>query len=166
MDRAEVHLNGVALGGHDQAFTPFELDPTAALRPGTNVVAVRVLDPSLTDTDHVRMAHGKQGWANHVFPSRPSLYMTYGGIWQSVSLRRHGPVVIDSVFVNGDPDDLVVTLDVANRSGSEQIVRVGVRMLGTLSEPEIDIPPGATQRLDVRLGTTSAGRWRTSATRR
>src|SRR5215217_9203564 len=101
MDRAEVHLNGMAIGAHDQAFTPFELDITAALHPGENVLAVRVFDPSLADADHRRMAHGKQGWANHVFPSRPSLYMTYGGIWQGVTLRRHGPVAVADVFVNG-----------------------------------------------------------------
>ena len=116
MDLAEVHLNGVALGAHDQPYTPFELDPTQALRTGVNELAVRVVDPPLTDPDHTRMAHGKQGWANQVFPSRPSLYMTYGGIWQPVTLRRHGPVVVGDVFVNGDPDDLVVTARVQNRT--------------------------------------------------
>jgi hypothetical protein len=159
MDRAEVHLNGVAVGGHDQAFTPFELDATAHVRQGQNVLAVQVTDPSVADADHTRMAHGKQGWANHVFPSRPSLYMTYGGIWQGVSLRRHGPVVIESVFVNGDPEDLAVTVDVANRSRSEQIVRVGVRMLGTLAERELDIPAGALYRVDIAFGPTTAHRW-------
>jgi len=159
MDRAEVHLNGIVLGAHDQAFTPFELDATAALRTGPNVLAVRVTDPSLADADHTRMAHGKQGWANHVFPSRPSLYMTYGGIWQGVSLRRHGPVVLRRVFVNGDPDDLRVTVELANRSRSEQIVGVGVRTLGTLAERDIDIPAGGLYRVDVALGATTAGRW-------
>lgn len=44
-------------------------------RAGENTLAVRVLDPPVGDPDHIRMAHGKQGWANHVFPSPPSLYM-------------------------------------------------------------------------------------------
>jgi hypothetical protein len=159
MDRAEVYLNGVALGGHDQPFTPFELDPAPALRAGDNELAVRVVDPSLQDPDHVRMAHGKQGWANHVFPSRPSLYLTYGGIWQGVSLRRHGPVVVGNVFVNGDPDDLVVAVEAENRSQSLQSVRVGVRTLGTVGEAHADVPPGARQRLDVRFGPTTVARW-------
>ena len=159
MDRAEVHLNGTALGGHDEAFTPFELDPSAALRPGPNVLAVRVVDPSLADADHRRMAHGKQGWANHVFPSRPSLYMTYGGIWQRVSLRRHGPLVIGDVFVNGDPDDLVATIDVENRSASVQAARVGVRMLGRLAEREVHVPARTTTSLDVAYGRTLADLW-------
>jgi hypothetical protein len=159
MDCAEVHLNGAVLGRHDQAFTPFELDPTAALRTGENVLAVRVTDPSLHDADHRRMAHGKQGWANHVFPSRPSLYMTYGGIWQGVSLRRHGPVVVESVFVRGDPDDLVATVEVTNRSTAGQPVRVAVRTLGRLIEHEMDVAPAATTAVNVAVGPTTAARW-------
>jgi hypothetical protein len=159
MDRAEVYLNGVALGGHDQPFTPFELDPTPALRLGENALAVRVVDPALDDPDHVRMAHGKQGWANHVFPSRPSLYMTYGGIWQGVTLRRHGPVVIRDVFVNGDPEDLTVATRVDNRSTSPQTVRLGVRTLGEMGEVQADVAAGEVACLEVRIGRTTAARW-------
>lgn len=159
MDRAEVFLNGSLLGGHDQPFTPFELDPGPALRVGDNDLAVRVVDPSLQDPDHVRMAHGKQGWANQVFPSRPSLYMTYGGIWQGVSLRRHGPVVVGDVFVNGDPDDLVVAVEAENRSESVQAVSVGVRALGTVGEATTEVAPGGTERVEVRFGPTTAPRW-------
>ena len=159
MDRSEVYLNGVALGGHDQPFTPFELDPTPALRVGENTLAVRVVDPALDDPEHVRMAHGKQGWANHVFPSRPSLYMTYGGIWQGVSLRRHGPVVICDVFVNGDPEDLTVVTLVENRTQAAQPVRLGVRTLGEVAEVEAVVPAGELTSLEMRTGATTAGRW-------
>ena len=159
MDLAEVYLNGTALGAHEQAFTPFEVDPTVALRRDENVLDVRVLDPSLTHAEHRRMAHGKQGWANHVFPSRPSLYMTYGGIWQGVTLRRHGPVVLGDVFVNGDPDDLVVSAAVGNRAQGEVDVRLGVRTLGLVGEVRGRIPGRATRTLQIRLGRTSAAHW-------
>lgn len=159
MDRAEVFLNGEVLGSHDQPFTPFELDPTPALRAGENILAVRVVDPALGDPDHIRMAHGKQGWANHVFPSRPSLYMTYGGIWQGVTLRRHGPVVINDVFVNGDPDDPVVSTEVANRSATAQEVRIGVRTLGLMGEVAAELAAGETRGVELRFGATTAGRW-------
>ena len=159
MDQATVYLNGVALGDHDQPFTPFELDPTPALRAGQNTLAVRVMDPPLGDPDHTRMPHGKQGWANHVFPSRPSLYMTYGGIWQGVRLRRHGAVTIRDVFVNGDPDDLVVTAWIENRSDSSQSVRLGARALGQVVEAAAVVPAGGLSQLDVPMGRTTAARW-------
>ncbi|HSH23896.1 MAG TPA: glycoside hydrolase family 2 TIM barrel-domain containing protein [Acidimicrobiales bacterium] len=159
MDLAEVYLNGRLLGRHDQPFTPFEVDPTSALDLH-NDLAVRVDDPSLDDERHLRMAHGKQGWANQVFPSRPSLYMTYGGIWQPVTLRRHGPAVLNSVFVNADPDDLVVAVEVENRGPSVQ-ARLGVRTLGRVRELEVHLRGGEPHRFEVRFGATDAPRWRT-----
>jgi len=159
MDVATVYLNGVALGGHDLPFTPFELDPGPALRAGENTLAVRVTDPSLDDPDHTRMPHGKQGWANHVFPSRPSLYMTYGGIWQGVRLRRHGAIVVRDVFVNGDPDDLRVTITLQNRTPRPLRARAGVRMLGAAREVEKLVPAAGIAEVHVRIGPTTAGRW-------
>ena len=160
MDFTDVYLNGRLLGSHDAAFVPFELDPAAALVAGENELAVRVFDPALDDPQHLRMAHGKQGWANHVFPSRPSLYMTYGGIWQPVTLRRHGPVVITDVFVNADPDDLHVRVELENRDGAVPIsARLGVRTLGRAEEQAASVPPGGRVTVDVDLGRTDAPRW-------
>jgi hypothetical protein len=158
MDMSDVWLNGELLGRHDFAFTPVELDPGPLLVTGDNELAVRVVDPALGDPDHPRMAHGKQGWANHVFPSRPSLYMTYGGIWQSVTLRRHGPVVIDDVFVNGDPGHLVVAVTVHNR-GPARGARVGIRTLGMARELAVDVGPGGTEYAREGFGPIAAPRW-------
>lgn len=159
MDMAEVWLNGVLAASHDNPFTPFAFDVTAALRPDDNVLAVRVFDPPVHHGEHIRMAHGKQGWANNVFPSRPSLYMTYGGIWQPVVLRRHGPVVVDDVFVNGDPDDLAVEVTLTNRSPDEVHGRVAVRAVGRVLEAGALVAGGATERVVLRLGRSPARRW-------
>ncbi len=40
MDFADVFLNGVHVGSHEHAFTPFELDVSGALLRGENVLAV------------------------------------------------------------------------------------------------------------------------------
>ncbi len=161
MDFAEVYLNGHPVGSNEAPVTPFDRDAAPLLLAGENEVAVRVFDPSLDDPEHVRMAHGKQGWANHVFPSRPSLYMTYGGIWQPVTLRRHGTVVIADVFVNSDPDDLHVLVQLENRAASGEAVatRLGVRTLGRAEERTATVPPGGRVTVDVALGTTTAARW-------
>ncbi|MDQ1711074.1 MAG: hypothetical protein QOE45_524 [Frankiaceae bacterium] len=159
MDIADVCLNGHELGSHDSPFTPFSLDPTSLLRAGENELAVRVVDPSLDDPDHIRLPHGKQGWANNHFPSRPSLYMTYGGIWQPVTLRRHGPVVLDDVFVNADPDDLRVRVEVTNRSAEPVAARVGARIVARVAERDVTVAPGATEVLTLEVGATRARRW-------
>ena len=158
MDAAEVWLNGAALGGNDLPFTPFELDPGPAIVPGDNELAVRVVDPSLDDPEHQRSPHGKQGWANHVFPSRPSLYMTYGGIWQPVTLRRHGPLTISDVFVNSDPGGLMITVEVENR-GPATSLGLGVRTLGLERVSQVDIPGYTRQSLVADFGRVAAEHW-------
>ncbi|MDP9219162.1 MAG: hypothetical protein M3P23_01315 [Actinomycetota bacterium] len=159
MDFADVHLNGRLLGRHEQPFTPFELPVTGVLVAGRNVLDVRVVDPAVGHPEHIRSAHGKQGWANDVFPSPPSLYLTYGGIWQPVTLRRHGPAALRDVFVNGDPDDLVVTADVVNLSDEPVEAVLGVRTVGTTYESRVELGGGETRGVTCRLGATVAARW-------
>src|ERR1700677_829326 len=86
MDDTDVFLNGHHLGSHRGGFTPFALDCTGLLRSGANNLAVRIVDHPRGSPEHSRGAHGKQGWMNEVFPSPPSLYLDYGGIWHGVSL--------------------------------------------------------------------------------
>jgi beta-galactosidase/beta-glucuronidase len=159
MDFAEVWLNGVHLGDHDNGFTPFVLDPGPALLPGANDLAVRVVDPPVGDPQLLRSAHGKQGWANHVFPSRPSLYLTYGGIWQPVTLRRHGPIVVDDLFFNGDPDRLVARVTITNRSARRCRAAVTVRAVGVVRTVELETEPSTTASGALELGPTRAARW-------
>ncbi|HEV2810982.1 MAG TPA: glycoside hydrolase family 2 TIM barrel-domain containing protein [Acidimicrobiales bacterium] len=159
MDLAVVWLNGRRIGSHDNAFTPFTVDPTGVLQTGCNELIVRVIDPALDDPEHLRLAHGKQGWANNVFPSRPSLYMTYGGIWQSVVLRRHGPVTLDSVFINGDSGDLCISVTLVNRSDARQRAELAARVVGRLDSSELVIEPGHRTVVALTFGETRALRW-------
>ena len=160
MDLATVYLNGRLLGGNDLPFTPFELDPSAALVEGANELAVRVTDPPVDAAEHPRLPHGKQGWANHVFPSPPSLYMTYGGIWQPVTLRGHGPVALRGVLCSGDPDDLSLRVRAQNVSGDPVAVRLAAASVGLAAEVQVELGPGAEQETTIRLGRTGAARWR------
>lgn len=159
MDTAEVYLNGQLLGSHEHQFTPFELPATGTLVPGVNVLAVRVNDPGVADPEHIRTAHGKQGWANHVFPSRPSLYLTYGGIWQPVTLRRHGRVVARNLFLTGDPDDLVATVEIVNLSDQPVDTAVGLRTLGLVRNDYGHLCPGQSRTVTWQLGATTAAPW-------
>jgi len=159
MDMARVYLNGRLLGEHELPFTPFELDPTQALRAGENTLAVRVTDPPVADPEHRRLPHGKQGWGNRVFPSPPRLYLTSGGIWQPVRLRRHGPVAVRDVFVNGDPDDLAVTVELEEVAGRARPAQVTLRTLGLRRRAEVALAPNARAQVRLALGATAAARW-------
>jgi hypothetical protein len=163
MDLAEVYLNGRRLGDNDLPFTPFELDPSAALHAGANELLVRVTDPPAGHPEHRRLPHGKQGWANHVFPSPPSLYLTYGGIWQPVTLRQHGPVAVGEVRCSLDPDDLTVAVRARNAGGDPVAVRLAAASVGLAAEAWLDLDPGAEGETTLRLGRTGAARWRPEA---
>lgn len=160
MDIAQVYVNGTLLGRHEHPFTPFELPLTAVVHSGDNVIDVRVTDPAVDDPEHIRLAHGKQGWANHVFPSRPSLYMTYGGIWQDVQLRRHGSAITGNIFVNSDPDDLTVAVDVCNVSADPVAAELGVRTIGLAHQEWLALDPFEQRTVEVGFGATRAPRWR------
>jgi len=160
IDLAEVYLNGRLLGSNDLPFTPFELDPSAALTAGANELAVRVTNLPVDDPEHRRSPHGKQGWANHVFPSPPSLYMTYGGIWQPVTLRGHGPVALRGVRCSSDPDDLTLAIRAQNLSGRRVEVRLAAASVGLAAEGMVELDPGAVGEATLRLGRSDAARWR------
>ena len=152
MDDAEVYLNGRALGSHRGAFTPFDL-ACPGLLPGVNEIAVRVTEHPAGSLAYRRSAHGKQGWMNDMFPSPPSLYLTYGGIWQSVWLERHGPAWIRDCRVNADPDDLTIEVAAAGQSAAVTAV---VEVLGGRTALPV---PGGGAPVTFPFGGVSAPRW-------
>ena len=87
--RAEAWLNGVYVGSHEGAYTPFSFDVTPVIRAGAeNHLVVRVAALSKTrDVDGMALAQSpasKQGW-----------YYTHGGLWGDVSGNTPNPVVPD-----------------------------------------------------------------------
>jgi hypothetical protein len=155
MDEAEVFLNGSRAGSHAGAFTPFDLDVTGLVRTGENEILVRVVDYRSDDPRHRRSAHGKQGWMNDYFPSPPSLYMNFGGIWQSVDIERHGPVCVDDVAVSSDPADFVV--DVTLRALDTVDARVTLDVLGRHMTQSVLSSAGGAVRFE--LGAVDGERW-------
>ncbi len=89
-------LNGQQVGEHEGGYLPFELDITSALRPGSNELPVRVIDPGkdadyLPDFPFAEILHGKQSW-----------YGPIGGIWQSVYLERRSAVHFTGLRITPD----------------------------------------------------------------
>jgi hypothetical protein len=159
MDTAEVFLNGVPLGAHDGAYTPFELPVGGALVTGENVLAVRVVDHRLNSREHLRRAHGKQGWMNSVFPSPPSLYATYGGIWQPVALRRHGPVAVADFVVSSDPAHVEAAVSLHNHADSEQSAEVAFELFDRTVVRSVLVPARGAATVAVDIGAVDAPVW-------
>ncbi len=159
MDTAAVYLNGTPVGAHDGAYTPFELPVTKALIAGENVLDVRVVDHPLDSPEHVRRAHGKQGWMNAVFPSPPSMYITYGGIWQPVRLRRHGPLAIADFHVSCDPGDLRAAVTVRNHTDAAIDGEVQVSLLDQVLTGAVAAPACGQAEVRFEVGAVHAARW-------
>jgi beta-mannosidase len=108
---ADVYLNGQLLGTHSGYFEPFEFDVTKILRPGRNLLAVRVDSPYEQPGPngwHIRKRLIK-GILNH-HDCRPGggwdpqagQSDNTGGIWNRVSLEEHGPLTIGPVLLRAD----------------------------------------------------------------
>ena len=104
---AIVWLNGHRAGEHEGGYLPFDFDVTALLKPGENVLVVRVVDASddrsrYPDAPFTEVPHGKQSW-----------YGPIGGIWQSVTLDVRPAVHIASVRLTPQPAEQVLRRSLA-----------------------------------------------------
>ena len=109
---ARVFLNGMEIGRHRGEFTAFELDATAAARPGRNLLAV-----------HVRTgygpAHGLKEKVDHTRGCQWGLSHIKGGIWQSVTLSLEPELRIPKLLVTPDVAKKSVRVDytILNHTG-------------------------------------------------
>lgn len=107
--RAEVWVNGGAVGHHEGGYTGFVFEVGDLLKPGQpNFIAVRVITPLIT-RDVVIDGLGRDDmphWRGAIA----------GGIWQSVLLIATDSVYIEEVYVRGDIEtgEAVVEIDIRN----------------------------------------------------
>lgn len=80
---ADVYVNGVRLGQHRGAFTAFVFDATPHVRPGENLLALRVSNHPEDTEDCLPSGRGKQ------------LYYVYGGIYRKAWLLKTSPWHVD-----------------------------------------------------------------------
>jgi beta-mannosidase len=107
---SDVYLNGEHLGHHIGYFDPFEFDVTKTIRPGKNILAVRVDSPYEApgpDGWHMRKRLIK-GVLNH-HDCRPGggwepIGQSYntGGIWNRVHIEQDNELTIDHLLLRAD----------------------------------------------------------------
>lgn len=97
----EVFVNGTRVGIHEGGEEPFTVNVTDAVRPGqTNLIAVRVLNPTHELLDGIRLKEVAEGRRDYPEP-RDNAYNT-GGITGSVDLLAAPPVRIEDLQVLPD----------------------------------------------------------------
>lgn len=159
MDQATVFLNGKELGTHHNPFTPFEIDTTGVLIIGKNELKVEVIDYPRDSPEHVRSAHGKQGWGNQEFPSPPSVYMTLGGVYRDVSVHLHRAVVIRNIRADCDPLNLKVSVELENVSNLRTKGNLELEIFGKTCVKEFNIAPFSRISIDLLVNSEEEERW-------
>ncbi|MGQ9635977.1 MAG: glycoside hydrolase family 2 protein [Bryobacteraceae bacterium] len=98
--RAWVWINGQYAGFHEGGSTPFGFDITEQLKPGANILTVRVEDPPADRS----IPRGKQYWE---LKPRGIYYSRTSGIWQTVWLEPVDETHLESVRITPDNDGSV-----------------------------------------------------------
>lgn len=111
---ATVWLNGVELGRHAGGFTPFILEVSGKLKPGRNVVVVRV--------DSRAGAGG--------LPAEDFDWKNYGGITRSVWLVETPKTFLQDAFVRLENGRIVADLQVSGPQASGAPVALQIEALG------------------------------------
>ncbi len=116
--KADVWVNGVPVGGHEGAETPFVLDVTDALHPGGNLIAVRVVNPDEVPIDGLVLEQVPHRNKSDRFPAGNPY--NYGGILDSVELLVVPDIRIADLFVRPDPrtGNIRVQLGISDASWS------------------------------------------------
>jgi len=138
--RANVWLNGRRVASKDKiygSFRTFELDVSAAVKPGPNVLAVEVFPPQPGD-----FTIGFVDWN----PRPPDENM---GIWRPVTLRRSGPVSIEQPFVMSRVNletlaeaELTITAEVVNHADNAVSGSLQAEIEGTVFNQRVKLEPG------------------------
>ncbi|MGE0129841.1 MAG: glycoside hydrolase family 2 protein [Blastocatellales bacterium] len=139
---AIVWVNGDRVGDHRGGHVGFALDITDYLKPGDNVITVRVWDPG-TDRSVPR---GKQYWQPK---SQGIWYTRTTGIWQPVWIEAAPAVHVKRLRVTPNVDESQVGVEaVLNKFASDLKLRTTVKLNGAL-QTQSEIPVSTARPMAV-----------------
>ena len=148
--KADVWVNGVLVGSHEDAEEPFSLDVTAAVKPGKeNLLAIRVLNPTHERIDGIVLSETAHGIK--VLPHTPGAEWNFGGVLDSVELLNVPATSIEDLHLIPDwkTGEIKVEATVFNAGSVDIPVRLGLEAAsGTGGETvacfaaEITVPAG------------------------
>ena len=124
---ATLWVNGQEADSHHGDFVPWSVDITGFVKPGRNLLALKVLSDFGPALGNIRLA-------THTYGSQWSVSNIKGGIWQDVELRSETPVRIEQLLVTPQFSDDSVRLDyrIVNSTGRKLSRRIGAAVTGAL----------------------------------
>lgn len=117
--KADVWVNGAAVGSHEGGESPFVLDVTASIKPGEiNRLAMRVLNPTHQPIDDIVL--NQTPHRNKALPYSAGSAWNQGGIMDSVELMIVPAIYIEDLFARPDwkAGDIQIYAEVHNATTS------------------------------------------------
>jgi beta-glucuronidase len=162
--KSRVWLNGIAVGGHEGGHTAYDVDLTAAIRPGRNFLAVEIDNrPTTSSIPGLAM---KLGGSNNIWYD----WWHYGGIVREVYLA-----VADTAFIRRQKiasevtgSQAVVTttvfLDGFARGGRKLTLSAEARgpdgsIVASAATVTADLPPGGHTQVRMPLRMAAVHLW-------
>jgi hypothetical protein len=147
--KADVWLNGKPLGTHLDAEEPFTLDATEAIRPGSNLLAVRVLNPAGNPIDGLTLGNTVRGCKTGV----PGAVWNFGGILDSVELLIAPPVRLEDLHLITDwkSGGITAQANIRNAGAGKTRVRLILSVAPAVGGTRID---ETVQEQEVSTGDT------------
>jgi hypothetical protein len=118
---ADVWVNGEHAGEHAGGYSPFEIDITALLATGDNVLVVRAEDPA----NLYEIPHGKQK-SSPPDPWQQFHFTSSSGIWQTVWLEARPTAHITSIRLTPDAANERVTADIGFTSATRAMLTLAI----------------------------------------
>ncbi|MBM3498962.1 MAG: glycoside hydrolase family 2 [Armatimonadetes bacterium] len=164
--KADVWVNGQAVGGHEGGETPFTLDVTDAVKPGeANLVAVRVLNATHNRIDGIVLSEIPR--RAKVIPYSAGAQYNHGGIVESVELLTTPAVYLEDLYLSPDPATGIIRCQATCRNGGAETTEatlafaVGPATSGeTLASGQFrrKLPPGESV-VETALPVPQPRRW-------
>jgi hypothetical protein len=108
--KADVWVDGVYVGGHENAETPFTFDITKMITPGqSHRLAVRVLNPTHDRIDDIVLNETPRRCK--VIPFGSGAAYNHGGIVDSVELILAPAVRVEDLFCRPDPKNGIIQIE-------------------------------------------------------
>jgi len=124
---ADVWVNGVLAGSHEDADEPFLLDVTAAVKPEEdNTLAIRVLNPTHERIDGIVFKETAHGAKDH--PHHPGTEWNFGGILDSVELKIVPNISVEDLHLLTDwkTGEIKVEATVFNAGSKATLIRLAL----------------------------------------